>query len=256
VTSSASIPGNAGPDDFYDAAPLEPHLVYQGEILVDLPILSIPRPNAWQLLRTRSGRRVHDALKQGGLGGLVMVHDSNLSKELWYEDNLGDYAMAVLDKRPVVVLSHTCDVQNKDFFQVAPIYEAKADEKYIEKLRNREILSAVWIKEHPPEIPQESYADLELIQAVHKTYFKAIPQKQHFRLSPERIRILQIAITRYFGRPNSFDSRSDTVPTDGIYLCVRCFYMDAHVTQVALGRDSNFPQCETCRGTGWALKGR
>jgi hypothetical protein len=256
VTSSASTPGNAASDDFYDVAPLEPHLVYQGEIFADVPILSMPKPKAWQLIRTKSGKRVHDALQHGGLGNLVMVHDSNFSKELWYEDGLGDYVMAVLDKRPAVVLTQTCDVQNKDHIQVAPIFSAKSDEKYIEKLKNREILSAVWIKTHPPEISEESYADLELVQAVHKTYFKRILASQHFRLTAERIRILQGAITRYFGRPNSFDSRVDTVPTNGTYLCVACFYMAARVTQVPLEKDLKFPVCETCRGTGWVLKGR
>jgi hypothetical protein len=256
VTSSASIPGNAGSDHFYDVAPLEPHLIYQGEILANVPILSMPKPKAWQLIRTRSGRRVHDALEHGGIGGIVVVLDSNQSTEQWYDDGLGDYAMAVLAKTPVVVLSQTCDVQYKDHLQVAPIFAAKSDEKYIEKLKNRDILSAVWIKQHPPEIPDESYADLELIQAVHKSYFKKILKDQHFRLSPERIRTLQSAVTRYFGRPNSFDSRLDTVPTDGTYMCVACFYMNAHVTQVPLGKDSRFPTCETCSGTGWALKGR
>jgi len=256
VTSSANTLGNLIPDDFYDTAPLEQHLVYQGEILADVPIFSMPKPKAWQLLRTKSGKRVHEALEHGGLGGLVKVLDSNLSTEQWYGDGLGDYAMGVLDKRPVLVLSNTCDVQNNDFLQVAPIFAAKPDQSYVEKLSRQEIFSAVWVKKHPPEIPEESYADLELIQAVHKTYLKRILPGQHFRLNPERVRILQRAITRYFGRPNSFDSRSDVVPADGTYLCTACFYMDGRVTQVRLTKDSRFSECDICRGTGWVLKGR
>ena len=46
MTSSASTLGNLGSDDdFYDVAPLEPHLIYQGEILADVPILSIAKAN-------------------------------------------------------------------------------------------------------------------------------------------------------------------------------------------------------------------
>jgi hypothetical protein len=256
VNSSASIPGNSASDDFYDSTPLEPNLIYQGEILADVPIVSMPKPNPWQLLRTRSGRRVHDALQHGALGNLVFVVDSNQSTEQWYEDGLGDYVMAVLDRSPVVVLSQTCDVQNKDFVQIAPVFAAKPDDEYVERLKNRDILSAVWIKKHPPEIPTESYADLELIQAIHKTYLKRIREGQHFRLNPERIRTLQGAITRYFGRPNSFDSRSDSVPTDGIYLCVACFYLDARVMQATLKKDARFPECSACHGGSWVLKGR
>ena len=255
MSSSATIPGEPAPEYFYDPDPLEAHLLYQGEILVDVPILSVPKPQAWQLLRTKSGKRVHEALKQGGLGGLVKVVDSNLSTEHWYADKLGDYVMAVLDKRPALVLNQTCDIQTKDFIQVAPIFEAKPDEKYLEKLKKREIFSAFWIKKHAPEIMDESYADLELIQAVHKSYFKRISLKQHLRISAERVRLLQSTITRYFGRPNSFDLQTDTVPRAGTYLCVGCFYMDARITSATLAEGANFPGCPTCNGTQWVLKG-
>ena len=193
MRSNASTLGEEIPEDFYDPVPLEPGLLYQGEILADVPILSMPKPNAWQLLRTKSGRRVHDALNHGGLGGLVKVLDSNLSTEQWYADKLGDYAMAVLDKAPALLLSQTCDVQNKDFLQIAPIFSAGSDSTYIERLKKGEILSAFWVKKHLPEIAEESYADLELIQAVHKSYLRRISQKQHFRMNAQRTRILQSA---------------------------------------------------------------
>jgi len=255
VSSSINTPGEAGPDDFYEPAPLEPTLLYQGEILAKVPIVNMPKPNPWQLLRTRSGKRVHEALEHGGLGGLVKVVDSNLSTEQWYGDDLGDYVMAVLDKRPALVLNQTCDVQNKDFLQIAPIFPA-GNEDYVERLQRGEILSAFWIKKRVPEIQVESYADLELIQAVHKTYLKRINPTQHFRLNSQRIRVLQGAITRYFGRPNSYDVKSDHVPTGGTYLCVGCFYMDALVTSVDLSAGSRFQACQVCQGTQWVLKGR
>lgn len=256
MTSSANIPGDINPDDFYDAAPLEPHLLYQGEIIVDVPILTMPKPSRWQLLRTRSGKRVDEALQHGNLGGQVKVLDSNQSKEEWQADNRGDYAMALLDKNPAVVLNQTCDIQSNHFLQVAPISSAEAERKDIEKLMRGEVYSAFWLKKHPPEIPDESYADLELIQAVHTSYIKRVHPNQHFRLNSERIRALQRTITRYFGRPNSFDSRSDSVPRTGTYLCVSCFYMDARVTSVSLEEGSKFSACQTCGGTAWVLKGR
>ena len=255
MSSSANIPGEPTPDDFYDAAPLEPHLLYQGEILVGVPILNMPKPSPWQLLRTQSGRRVHDALEHGNLGGRIRVVDSNLSTEQWYADGLGDYAMAVLDKRPALVLSQTCDLQNKDFVQVAPIFPAQTEGTYLTRLQNWEIFSALWIKAHPPEISEESFADLELIQAIHKTYVRGIGQGQHLRMSASRTRLLQRSITRYFGRPNSFDSH-DHAPVVGTYLCVRCFYMDGVATPVELAEGAEFPDCARCRGTQWVLQGR
>jgi hypothetical protein len=256
VSLSANTPGEADLEDFYDSSPLEQNQLYQGEILANVPILIMPKPTSgWTLLRTRSGRRVDEALEHGNLGGLVNVLNSNQSREQWYADGRGDFAVAILDKSPVLVLGQTCDVQNKDFIQVAPIYPADSTEE-LERLKADRIYSAFWLKPHPPEISRDSYADLERLQAVHKTYLKRIQPTNHFRLSPERSRLLQRTITRYFGRPNSFDAHSDLAPTAGIFLCVRCFYRDARVTQIELAQDTAFPTCTSCGGTQWVLKGR
>jgi len=207
---------------------------------------------------------VNEALENGAVPGTVRVLDSNQSREQWYSDGLGDFAMAQLDKRPVLVLSQTCDIQNKDFIQVAPILpvstggdagtEGERDD--LDSLKNGEINNAFWLKSHPPEIQTDSFADLTLIQAVHISYVKRLTPAQHFRLGPARTRLLQQFITRYFGRPNSFDSRSDKVPRTGTYLCVGCFYMDARISSVSLEENAEFPLCQTCGGTQWVLKGR
>ena len=260
MSSNATTPGEASPVDFYDATPTESHLLYQGEILADIPILSMPKLSRWLLLRTGSGRRVHEALEHGAKPGTVKVLDSNMSREQWYADGLGDYAMAVLDKRPVLVLSQTCDVQNKDFVQVAPILPvsiegAEAEAGDLDNLIMGNIINAFWIRAHPPEIPAESFADLTLIQAVHKSYIRRLRQEQHFRLSADRTRLLQQFITRYFGRPNSFDAQHDHAPRRGTYLCVTCFYMSGSISATNIEEGANFPSCGVCNGTQWVLRG-
>ena len=117
MISNGNILGNDENERFYDAAPLEPHLLYQGEILIDVPFLNMPKPSHWLLLRTRSGKPVDEALQGGSLGGIVKVLDSNQSREQWYSESDGDFAMARLAKRPAVVLSQTCDIQTKQFIQ-------------------------------------------------------------------------------------------------------------------------------------------
>lgn len=259
MTSSGITLGDAAPEEFYDSSPLEPDQLYQGEILVNVPILNMPKPTRWLLLRTKSGRRVHDALANGTVPGLVNVLDSNQSGELWYSDGLGDFAMAQLDKRPVLVLSQTCDVQNKDFIQVAPILPARAsggDETDLANLKSGQILNAFWLMPYLPHIPIDSFADLTLIQAVHRSYMRRIQPDQHFRLSPGRTRLLQQSITRYFGRPNSFNSRSDLTPKTGTYLCASCFYFDGTVTAVNLNERDAFPECQSCGRGNWILRGR
>ena len=257
MSSNGTTPGSTAspPDDFYDAAALEPHLLYQGEILTDVPILSMPQPSRWLLLRTWSSKRLDEALNYGAVGNKVKALDSNQTKIEWNADKSGDFAIAILDKRPVLVLSQTCDLQNNDSFQVAPIFPVNGSRDLV-KLKDGDIYSAFWIKKRTPEITEESYADFEYMQAVHRSYVKRIDPANHFRLNPSRVRLLQRAITRYFGRPNSFDSRSDKVPRTGIYLCVSCFYLDGRVTAVPLTENEHFHDCKTCGGTAWVLKGR
>ncbi len=163
--------------------------------------------------------------------------------------------MARLSKRPALVLSQTCDVQTKQFIQIAPIFPAEGTEDHLTRLREGKILSAFWLKEHPPTLT-ESYADLELIQSVHKSYLKRLLPEQHFRLAHARTRELQRCLTRYFGRPNSFDVGVDHAPRAGTYLCVQCFYMNGVVTPVTLTEGQDFERCVVCGGRGWVLRGR
>lgn len=261
MSSNAITPGEVTPDDFYDEAPLEPTQLYQGEILIDVPILYMPKESRWLLLRVaKTGRRVLEALENGTVPGTVRVLDSNQSRELWYADGLGDYAMALLDKRPVLVLSQTCDIQNKDFIQIAPILPAslpgeEISAEELETLTNGQIINAFWLKPHPPEIPTHSFADFTLIQAVHSSYVKRITPDRHFRFRPDRTRLLQERITKYFGRPNSFNSQSDRAPRAGAYQCVSCFYMHGRISTAFLEESTPFPPCPECGPAHWVLRG-
>lgn len=255
MSSNANTLGEINPIDFYDESPLEPNLIYQGDVVLGLPIVSMPQPRHWLLLRTKSGRRLDEALDQGAIGGLAKVLDSNQSKAEWDSQGMGDFVMAQLSKRPVLVLSQTCDVATKKFIEVAPIFPV-TDEAYIGKLVRDEIISAFWVMHHDPELPTECYADLELIQAVHKSYFSRSSSLSHFRLTAYRTRLLQRSITRYFGRPNSFDAGADKVPRTGTYLCVNCFYFYGRVTSTSKAEGMDFEPCGACQGRGWILKGK
>lgn len=253
MTSTETLAGNNPQNEpFYDAAPPEPHLLYQGEILVDVPLFVMPKESRWLLLRTRSGKPVEEAIQYGNLGGQVLVKDSNQSAEQWDEAGPdGDYAMGRLTKSPVLVLSQTCDIQNKDFIQVAPIYHTK-DDSYLGKLTRGEILSAFHLLPHPPHWATDAYADFEQIQAVHKSYRKQIPE--HFRLAPLNILRLQQAVTRYFGRPNVYDAHSDIAPVEAIYMCASCFYRNGIVTSVDLKKRDRFGDCKKCGSSGWVIQ--
>lgn len=251
MSSTESSPGEISNNDFWDAAPLEPHLLYQGEVLVDMPFLSMAKETRWLWVSTRSGRPLEVALKQGGIGGQVYVHDSNQTAIEWEKNSDGVYAIGRLSKRPMLVLSQTCDIQTKDFIQVAPIFPLPTEEDYAKRVRAGELYSVFALEEHPPELPKESYADFELIQAVHKSYIKRPDPAKHFRLGPSQILRLQQSITRYFGRPNSFDAGVDKAPRTGGYLCVSCFHWYGSITQVERNEGEDFDVCPSCKEKKW-----
>ena len=219
-----------------------------------MPLFIMVRETRWLLLRTGSGKPVDEALQNGKTPGTVRVHDSNQSGILWEQAGYdGDFAMGRLSKRPVLILSQSCDVQTKNFIQVAPIYPTD-DENYIGKLQRGEIISAFWLKPHPPHWSVNSYADLEQIQAVHKSYFKKLKPDQHFRLHPFKVVGLQQAVTRYFGRPNTFDVVTDRAPRTATYLCAYCFYWNAVVSKIDLQEGEPFRECTTCQHPQWILQ--
>jgi hypothetical protein len=253
VTSSETSPGKPEESD-YDAAPLEPHLIYQGEILVDVPLFHMPLPSRWLLLRTRSGRPVDEALQYGSISGPVKVLDENQTTLAWNEAGDGDFAMGRLSKNPVLVLSQTCDIQTKTFIQVAPILPVPEEAETNERMKQGFIFSNFWLKEHPPEIPRASFAEFELTQAVHKSYIKRVRPEHHFRLRQEHVLQLTRALTRFFGRPNSYDVDSDLAPSDGTYLCLQCFYRHAVAASIHLKKGQNFSYCTKCGGRGWVIQ--
>ena len=255
---NANTPGSSGSDYFYDAAPLEPHLLYQGEILVDVPVLAMPKPSRWLLLRTRSGTPLQQALNDGETPGVVQVKDSNQTEQEWDRSSNGDHVVARLARPPVLVVSQTCDIMNADFVAVAPIFGIEpAEEELAQQLREFAVFKAFYLARHDvTPILVESYADLSLIQAVHKSYFKRLTPEQHFRLSPAVCRKLQQHLTRLFGRPNSFDADADSAPETATYLCVSCFYIDGAVSSCQLDRGSEFHRCEICNGRSWVRRGR
>jgi hypothetical protein len=238
-------------ESFYDAAPLEPHLLYQGEIIIDQPVLYPIKASRWLMVRTYKGGSVLEAIQNGQTPTGLKVWDSNKVDLLWDEHKLGDFALGQLQKVPALVLSQTCDIGTKDSIQIAPIFPAPQDDSYVGKLLRLDIFSAFPIPPHPPEIETNSFADLEQIQSVPKSYLKRIKPEHHFRLRPENILNLQRHITRFFGRPNSFDAGADKVPREGKYLCIRCVYSNGIISSIELKEKADFPRCSKCGGPQW-----
>ncbi len=253
ANSNTTTPGNSDPqDDFYDAAPPEPLLLYQGEILIDVPIMIMPKPPGWRLLRAYGEEPLEQVFEQGKNPKSVKVVDAHRFEVEWNAALDGDYVLGRLSKAPAVVLSQTCDVQDKDFIQIAPIFPAIAtNPEYLNRLKTGSIFSSFYLKPRQPTFGVDSFADLERMQAVHKSYIKKLDADHHFRLKDEKVRALQRAVTRYFGRPNSYTVGDDKVPETRGYLCVNCFYANGIATREDLVIGSEFEPCPVCNGRLW-----
>lgn len=251
---SATSSSNPQSETFYATDPLESDLLYQGEILVDVPILRMPLPSRWLLLRTQSGKPVDAALNYGAGAkeNRVRVLDSNQSALEWSNGNQGDFVMGVLHKAPVLVVSQNCDLATKDYAHVAPIFPVDPDDDFkLSSLLGGAIMDAFSLNPHPPHWDSYAFADLGLLQAVHKSYFKRVLADKHFRLSASTVLQLQRHLSRFFGRPNAFDIKTDVVPRDGVYMCIRCFYFGAKVTSMDLKAGARFQLCPDCESGQW-----
>jgi len=217
----------------------------------------MPNPSRWLLLRTRSGRRVDEALNYGAgaAQNQVRVLDSNQFPIEWNDSQFGDFVMGILDKSPALVLSQNCDIATKDYVQIAPIIQVDPEDiGKVGRLKSHAILDSFYLAPHPPQWEGDAYADFELMQSVHKSYLKSIPSGSHFRISAPNVLVLQGYITRYFGRPNAYDANADKVPRDGTYMCIACFYHRGIITSVSACKDDTLSCCEKCGGTGWVPK--
>jgi len=256
LTESSSSEVNPE-DSFYASDPLEGDLLYQGEVIIDTPILTMPQPTRWLLLRTQSGKPVDAALDygKGVKENRVRVLDSNQFSPEWTTTGSGDFVMGILDKSPAMIVSQNCNIDTKDYVQVAPIIPVDpSDAEYVENIKEHKMLSFFYMAPRPPLWDTPAYVDFNLIQSIHKTYIKRIPAENHFRLSAANVIQLQRNLTRFFGRPNAYDANADTVPRDGTYLCVQCFYMGAKATAVSLNKGGKFNICDQCGGVGWVPK--
>ena len=214
----------------------------------------MPMPSRWLVLRTVSGKRIDEALNYGAAAkeNRVRVLDSNQTSLEWQESKAGDFVMAVLNKCPTLVLSQNCDIANRDFIQVAPVVSVDpADGALVERLKNHAVIDSFYLEPHPPQWESDAYADFELIQSVHKSFVKGISADNHFRLTDGKVLLLQQYLTRFFGRPNSFDVNADIVPREGIYMCAQCFYRDGVATSITFRKDGYFVVCQLCGGTKW-----
>ena len=187
------------------------------------------------------------------LGGRIPkwfhAHAEGTLQDAWAHGDNEEFVAAKAKKMRVLLVTQTCDLVQRSIYQVAPVFPAAplspADK---DNLRTNEILYMFYLPASPPDLSEDSYADLSQIAHVPKTYFK--PEAVRARLSEATRRCLQAQVAEFYGRPFGFNIR-DRSPHTAEFACVRCFYEHFFLQKKPVTKGENFPECERCGDGLW-----
>jgi hypothetical protein len=147
-------------------------------------------------------------------------------------------------KLPVMIVSQTCDIDNRNWIQVAPVHGvAHFSEAKLASLAAGDINFMFFLPPQPPSLVQNSCVDLSQITTVHTSYLGRGNRILHLTANA-RIR-LQTHIAEFYGRPFGFNIR-DAVPQSATFICANCFFSLAVVQQMSFAQGAAFGECPGC----------
>lgn len=214
---------------------------YQGDILSDIPFLTLPtlqpaaRQDAWGILRPRP-RNPSDQRPVDEIMRVFPVQLIGRAAKDWPDawaraNTSGEYVIAYCKKMTVMLVSRSCDVdkESRKNFLVAPVVpirelpEPQRTEDKLRDLKANEIFHWFYLPE-APRLP-ESFADLSQIIPIHRTFFDEASRRQHLaaRLSSEGTHAFQSALSNFYGTQFGFVP-PDTCPQTARYACSACFH--------------------------------
>jgi hypothetical protein len=228
---------------------------YQGDIVRDVPIIFLPdKISKWFILRPGSNSKKHiDDVLRGEICKWFEAFPEGQLQDVWKHGDKEEFVAAKAFRVDAIILTQTCDLENRRYYQIAPIYpETEQKPSSLEALRQNGINSAFYLPALAPHIVENSYADLSHTSVVPKAYFpkNAVMQMLSARLTNYARIELQSQVARYFGRPFGFGAR-DHAPVAGEYSCVSCFFRNGIAVKAVFQAGANFAPCATCNATLW-----
>jgi hypothetical protein len=223
---------------------------YQGDVVGGVPVVFMPpaRSGAWILLRPSAPVSLQQALA-GNLPKVFRPVVEHSADDPWQGDE--ELVLAKATKRPVLLVTQTCDLVHRNFVQVAPVYSAdKLSAAKQESLDVNEITYLFCLPQQPGHL-ERSFADLSQITSVHRSYVAA--GRLSVRLSNIGRIALQKHLANFHGRPFGF-SPAEAVPQDADYVCANCFMSAARVQMEHIAADQGFPHCPNCGENALWLK--
>src|SRR5260370_22374892 len=109
--------------DWYEINPDHSSL-YQGDIVRDVPVIFLPdKISKWLLLRPdpRGAKHIDDVLG-GEMGKRFEVRDEGHLSDAWQHAKRQEFVAAKAQRLNAIILTQSCDIINRDYYQGAPIY--------------------------------------------------------------------------------------------------------------------------------------
>lgn len=196
----------------------------------------------WVLLRPSAPLTLEQAIAGNIPKNFRPVMEGS-SADAWRSPD--ELVLAKATKQKVMIATQTCDLVRRRYVQVLPIHALSIieSEHRRESMRANKIISGFYLPSAPPELSDESYADMNLITSVHRSYVRNSVMLK--RLSALARVHFQARIAEFFGRPFGFNV-TDEVPQQASYLCVRCFLSSATVSQLDMQPGPSFAECPGC----------
>src|SRR6266404_7561344 len=228
---------------------------YQGDIIRDVPIIFLPEKiSKWFILRPDSRGKKHvDDVLRGEICPWFQSFPEGVVEDAWQHGNREEFVASKAFLSNAIILTQTCDLENRSYYQVAPIYpETKQKASSLDKLRQNDLYYAFYLPAVAPYITENSYAELAHTCVVPKAYFPrdTVVQRLGARLTDYARTALQEQIANYFGRPFGFGAR-DRARVTAEYACVSCFYRSGEANRTTFQAASPFQPCTKCGETRW-----
>jgi hypothetical protein len=231
------------PAQYYDLAP-DTSSPYQGDVVADLPVL-VPPGGSYYLLRPSAPVTVARALRGQVPKYFAPRKEDDLS-DAWSEGQ--EFVLVNAQKRLGLIVTQTCDLDNRSVVQVAPVTEPSFSGAKLESLRRNEVGYLWYLPASAPALPSEQLADLSQISWVPKAWLKKAPLVR--RLSATATLDLQRKLAQLHGRPFVFNER-DRVPQLAEYTCFTCFIQHGVSVRSPFTPENLFPACSQCGEARW-----
>jgi hypothetical protein len=241
--------------DWYEQDP-DRTSFYQGDIVHDVPIIFLPdKISKWFVLRpggTNSKKHIDNVLR-GEICKWFQSFPEGQLEDAWKYGKKEEYVAAKAFLSNVIILTQSCDIENRNYYQIAPVYpESSQKPSALDDLRQNRLNYAFYLPAVAPHVSENSFADLAHTCVVPKAYFPrdSVSTRLAARLTDSARASLQEQIAHYFGRPFGFSAR-DRARMTAEYACVACFYMAGNSTKREFQAGLNFTACEKCGETRW-----